>query len=110
MQNCYRDAITDFVICKDTINRAFSGFAYHCEQVVKAFNYSRHFGELLVEGVGDVVCGIRRDDEDVVSDVGHLYGQTAAVIEATHILGTFLKQQVTQSTNCNSLRNVTFNL
>ena len=98
------------MIWKDTITREFSGFAYHCEQVVKAFNYSRHFGELLVERIGDVMCGIRRDDEDVISDVGHLYGQTAAVIEVTHILGTFLKQQVTQSTNFNSLRNVPFKL
>lgn len=42
----------------------------HSKQVVISFDLSGHFGELLIEGVRDVVGRVRGDYEDTVSHLG----------------------------------------
>lgn len=53
-------------------------FSYHCKEVVIALDLRWDFGELLVEGIGDVVSRVGGDDENALPDCSELDGQTTA--------------------------------
>lgn len=54
---------------------------HHGKEVVVALDFGGHLGELLVEGIGDVVCWIRGYDEDALPHGRQLNRQTAAATQ-----------------------------
>lgn len=51
------------------------GIDFHGGEVSESIHLARILAKLLSKRIGQVVCGIRADEQDTLPDFGELYGQ-----------------------------------